>query len=40
MYKRRAKVGKRKSRKMFSKHAKKVHKKNVRRYLSRGGIRL
>ena len=39
MYKKRMKLGKRRSKKMFSKHARKTHKRNVRAPM-RGGIRL
>jgi hypothetical protein len=38
--KRRHKLSKRSSRKMFTKHAKKTHKRNLPRVPMRGGIRL
>lgn len=36
----RRKLNKGKSRRMFSKHARKVHKKNTRKVMFRGGTRL
>lgn len=36
----RGKIGRGRSKRMFTKHARKVHKKNIPRKIMRGGIRL